>query len=524
MRVRLHVAGLGLLLQAARGQPACSALASASQPVCDFQLPSGRSSKNMWPPSYAYHSLFGKNTVPPVQRQITLGFDSPFVAALNLGMTISGLSSVMFEDVVPVGPTSWANTPEGEWTAPTKSGKLLSYMNMEGGRCQLTSISVYRPSAEAINLRLNYDGCTPPLRAKHVGVVIPISRGCVSNSGLYEWMCALMVGGCQGQMAKPGEVSVKIDAQFVEYGAGRCGHHDGTPVDVYASTVDACAKQCAFRNAAAAAQLGRQRDSNCSGFEFDADSKPPCRIYTNMEIVQGTDEPGWACYHMLNVGGSSTASLPSTPTQQPLIRAAAQESTPMSLNLPADIGLRGCAAVRQQFTPQVADCFEPFAWFTIQSTDGSKPRTPLAELKHPLDHLKHLAAASCEICLSEESWNLIVERLPIISVQPLAADGMVTSDNVFVDMDNSSSIKNVFAEEDSAWMKGYGKHVAILQFVLVGGICFALGIVAQCCLQASCSRREEPRKQYRAILVEDGPDGPSVHVDSYASKTFDRTL
>jgi len=181
----------------ATGEPACRLVSSGAQ-AAKCSLPQG-AAESSWPVARSYHSALA------FAKQTGLGLQFQQQPQGNIFHSTLSLLSVGEVQDFPVRnfflrapPTagSWANTPEGEWTATVDStaGGLAGVLRLgAGGICSLGSLSVYRPAAGQLTLRLNFDACDAASELLHAAVVVDVQRTEVdSGLGLATWMCAFM--------------------------------------------------------------------------------------------------------------------------------------------------------------------------------------------------------------------------------------------------------------------------------------------------------------------------------------------
>jgi len=181
----------------ATGQPACRLVSSGKQ-AAKCSLPQG-AADNSWPVARSYHSMlaFANQT----------GRGSEFQKQPEGNIVHSTVSLLSVDEVkdfpvrnfflrTPASAMSWANTPEGEWTTTVDStaGGLVSVLRLgAGGICSLASLSVYRPAADRLTLRLNFDACDAASDLLHAAVAVDVQRTeADSGLGLATWMCAFM--------------------------------------------------------------------------------------------------------------------------------------------------------------------------------------------------------------------------------------------------------------------------------------------------------------------------------------------
>lgn len=180
-------------------QPACRLVAAGTGDAkCILQ---GPETESLWPVARSYHSALayaqhhGKGEQFQ-QRPAGEIFHST-ISLLNLGEVQDFPARNFVFKATGSSSKTWANTPEGEWTATVdstlKEKPLTGVLRLgTGGHCSLNGLSVYRPAEGRLTLRLNFDNCHSASGILRAAVAVEVRRAEDGGSGLTKWMCGLM--------------------------------------------------------------------------------------------------------------------------------------------------------------------------------------------------------------------------------------------------------------------------------------------------------------------------------------------
>jgi len=443
----LPIATLVPLAQGGSQPPACS-LASVGllEARCTLQAPGG----SQWSPAHAYHTaaaLAAREGKDEAFRDFRRVNESCHTVVSVLGEGSSReLASRSFRRVaVADAAGSWANTPDGEWTAsvnPNATGvPPEGLLQLGSGRCALAGISVYRPAADHIALRLDFDGCDAAAGVRHAAVTVGVQRAEAGSSQLAEWMCALMDHEvCWPQFTStsttttttttrtstppPGHISVNLHAEYVAVGAGagRCQNQKVDPPvqHALATTMRECAQECITENTVA---LHGDSGSQCAGFAFSEFEPPHCLLYKRLQAPsqaqQQVASDTWRCFamgpvtggHIHKVVAPATATTEAPPSRPPVPAPAPPPD--VALDLQAELGWEPRPAVRRRLAPLTAWCYEPFEWIALDPAS--------------------------KVTLNGSAWDLLEQHLPVIAPPFASMDSLVAVDEVCVRLDMGSS-------------------------------------------------------------------------------------
>jgi len=506
--VHVHVSfliGSALLLRSSQGQPICSVIAPNVVAQCDLSsLPDGIS----WPAAGIYRSVANPKALVPPNKSI-----QPIpVVKLHAG---KGFRVNSFYRVHPPGVDSWANTPEGEWSASVDEHDASFWSALKlnnGGACALASVSVYRPESEELTLRLNFKGCSGPRGGPHhASIEVGLSRSSTGGgSGIVEWMCDLMPHkACWGLptlvpppptattttpapraplLERARHLTVHLNLQYFLLGQGHCSHRGMAPErHSHATSVSRCADACAASPADAAGGA-------CTGFAFSHKVLPYCLVYSSIPVSSHAHPEGddWACYAVSNSSKTAeTAPIPSTSTApaspqhsaDPAASTLAVGVGATVLSLHDELGGRGLLAFRRRLAPVQPGCYKPFDWISI--TGGLQ----------------------ATLALNHSSWDMLARRLPVVPRKTAAIDGTVVADHVCVEVGHgggcgqSSEVleQEVETDVENTWWEYL---IVVLVSASVSILCTVI-VARQCCgatfsrsdrrnFETAAPREEEP--------------------------------
>jgi len=472
------------------GQPLCRVV-SASDEGAGSCIGFGASRSLQWAPAAFYHSVvaLAHNTGTALEKpDEQAAANRPWVSLPTAGFSA--------EDFARRGKAStWANSPEGEWTAFAERGAAAAArMQLAGGRsCSFVGVSVYRPSPRELALRLNFGKCHFPEGAttaavdtapRNLAIVVPVSATDTSDNaaGMMEWMCALMPhsacwhsGALKETLGRRlSEEAESLPSGFSSLGLGACHQRNSLLPKMYAdaTTLAKCAQRCVSMTG-----------SLCTGISFSAKA-PHCFAYTDSTLFGSYghrgDSNAWECYKY----GLSRVASSAKPTQ---VRATSETATatrtpptttaPM-LDLFSTLGAAGMPALRKRVSPLESRCRAQGAvdWITLEDSSG--------------------------LYLNASMWQLLSDHLPVVSSTgasgPATHGATVASDWVCVDLSGGCPRSPV----SGGWEWWRYLLVALISADVVAAVLVPLLFYLSLPTRAEKEKRLKERQAYAAAYKE----------------------
>lgn len=199
---------LALAAPAARAQDrAICPEVAVRRPKCGLREPTGQP----WSAAFVYYS---SAAFASLSSQARLFREPPPPGPCERSFSLHGLQDLppaYFSVEAANSANTWANTPEGEWTAVLNPARprLQAALDLgQGARCLLESLSLLRPSPEELALRLNFAQCSRESVTRQVLVQVRVEQaGVAGPSKLTPWVAGLAGGAAPASLSLRSELA-----------------------------------------------------------------------------------------------------------------------------------------------------------------------------------------------------------------------------------------------------------------------------------------------------------------------------